>query len=327
MSRPAAPLVPTPSVAGHRGASGQRPEHTLEAFALALAMGVDDLELDLVATRDGHLVVRHDTELSLTTDVAARPDLAHRRTTQVVDGAVVDGWFVDSLTLAELRTLRARERLPRSRPVSAVHDGRAGVATLDDVIRLVDDWCASTGRRAGLLLELKHVAHLRAGGLPIEELVLDALRRHGLDHDRARVQVMAFEPEPLRRLARTARVPLLQLVRAPDQVTARALGQVAAYADGIGCAKHLLLGDRGGRVVRDAHRRWLTVHAWTLAAENRFLAPAFRVGSDPDLLGDLAGEARFLLELGVDGLISDHPDEVVVARDRWLARGFAHAVH
>ena len=317
--------MPTPSVAGHRGASGQRPEHTLEAFALALAMGVDDLELDLVATRDGHLVVRHDTELSRTTDVAARPDLADRRTTQVVDGALLDGWFVESLTLAELRPLRARERLPRARPVSALHDGRAGVATLDDVLTLVDEWWASTGHRAGLLLELKHVGHLRSAGLPLEELVLDALRRHGLDHDRSRVQVMAFEPEPLRRLAGTARVPLLQLVHRPEQVTPRALAQVATYADGIGCAKHLLLGDRGGRVVRDAHRRWLTVHAWTLAAENRFVAPAFRIGSDPDLPGDLAAEARCLLDLGVDGLISDHPDEVVAARDRWLALGTAQA--
>jgi len=315
---PVSSLVPTPSVAGHRGASGHRPEHTLDAFALALAMGVDDLELDLVATRDGHLVVRHDTELSRTTDVAARPELAHRRTTRVVDGALLEGWFVDSLTLAELRTVRARERLPRSRPVSAARDGRTGVATLDDVLTLVDDWCASTGQRAGLLLELKHVAHLRAAGLPVDDLVLDALRRHGLDHDRSRVQVMAFEPEPLRRLAGTARVPLLQLVHRPEQVTARALGRVAAYADGIGCAKHLLLGDRGDRVVRDAHRRWLTVHAWTLAAENRFLAPAHRIGSDPDLPGDLAAEARFLLRLGVDGLISDHPDEVVAARDRFV---------
>ena len=199
------------------------------------------------------------------------------------------------------------------------------MATLDDVLTLVDDWCASTGHRAGLLLELKHVAHLRAAGLPLDDLVLEALRRHGLDHDRSRVQVMAFEPEPLRRLARTARVPLLQLVHHPDQVTPRALGQVAAYADGVGCAKGLLLGVRGARVVRDAHRRWLTVHAWTLAAENRFLAPAFRIGSDPDLPGDLAAEARALLDLGVDGLISDHPDEAVTARDRWLAVGTAHS--
>lgn len=312
-------LSVTPAVAAHRGASGCRPEHTLEAFGLALAMGVDDLELDLVPTRDGHLVVRHDADLARTTDVADRPDLAHLRSTRELDGVLVEGWFVDDLTLAQVRTLRAHERMPRTRPGSALRDGRVGVATLDEVLGLVERWRAGTGRGAGLLLELKHVEHFRRAGRGLDDLVLDWLRRHRLDHDRSRVAVMAFEPEPLRRLAGRAGVPLLQLVHRAEQVTPEALAEVAAYADGIGAGKHLLLGGGGDRVVRDAHRRWLTVHAWTLAAENRFLAPAFRAGSDPDLSGDLAGEAGHLLGLGVDGLISDHPDEVLAARDRWVA--------
>lgn len=326
IARPSS-LVVTPSVAGHRGASGYRPEHTLEAFRLALASGVDDLELDLVPTRDGHLVVRHDLELSLTTDVADRPDLAHLRRVREVDGARVAGWFVEDLTLAEVRTLRARERMILLRPGSAAYDGRFPVATLADVVALVSDWRAATGRDAGLLLELKHVGHLRRAGLAPEELVLDALRRHGLDHARSRVSVMALEEEPLRRLADVTRVPLVRLLDRPEQVTREALAAVADYADGIGAAKHLLLGGRGDQVVRDAHRHWLTVRAWTLAAENRFLAPAFRTPAGAHRAGDLAGEAGHLLALGVDGLITDHPDRVLAARDRWVAQASGISTH
>jgi glycerophosphoryl diester phosphodiesterase len=315
-----ASLVLTPAVAGHRGASGYRPEHTLEAFRLALASGDDDLELDLVPTRDGHLVVRHDAELSVTTDVADRPELAHLRRVQEVDGARVAGWFVEDLTLAQVRSLRARERMVLLRPGSAAYDGRFPVATLEDVLALVSDWRAATGRDAGLLLELKHVAHFRRAGLALDELVLDALCRHGLDHGRARVTVMAFEEEPLRWLADRARVPLVRLVDRPEQATPAALATVAEYADGIGAGKHLLLDGSGERVVRDAHRHWLTVRAWTLAAENRFLAPAFRTPAGVHRAGDLAGEAGHLLALGVDGLITDHPDLVLAARDRWVGQ-------
>ncbi len=320
-------LVVTPAVAAHRGASGYRPEHTLEAFRLALASGVDDLELDLVPTRDGHLVVRHDAELSVTTDVADRPELAHLRRVQEVDGTRVAGWFVEDLTLAQVRSLRARERMILLRPGSAAYDGRFPVATLEDVLALVSDWRAATGRDSGLLLELKHVAHFRRAGLVLDELVLDALRRHGLDHGRSGVTVMAFEEAPLRWLAARVRVPLVRLVDRAEQVTREALATVAEYADGIGAGKHLLL-DRGGeQVVRDAHRHWLTVRAWTLAAENRFLAPAFRTPAGVHRAGDLAGEARHLLATGVDGLITDHPDLVLAARGRWAGQASGISTH
>ncbi|WP_246354874.1 glycerophosphodiester phosphodiesterase family protein [Nocardioides ungokensis] len=314
------PLVVTPAVAAHRGASGYRPEHTLEAFRVGMAQGADDVELDLVATRDGVLVVRHDLELSRTTDVATRPELASRHTTKVVDGEPVTGWFVQDLDLAELRTLTARERMPRARAGSAAHDGRHRVATFEEVVRLVRAESAVHGRSVGVLAELKHAAHHQAAGLPLDALVHDTLRRLGLDHDRSRVSVMAFEDEVLRRLAGQVRVPLVQLVDRREQVTRARLAGIAAYADGIGARKDLLLREGlGRRLVRRAHREWLTVHAWTLRAENRFLGRAFRSGEGGRRHGDLAAETRHLLDLGVDGLITDHPDRVAGARDTWVA--------
>lgn len=324
VTRPSS-LVVTPAVAAHRGASGYRPEHTLEAFRLAVAMGADDVELDLVATRDGVLVVRHDVELSHTTDVATRRDLAGRRTTKLVGGRPITGWFVEDLDLEELRTLRTRERMPRARRESAEHDGRHRVATFEEVVRLVREEGRLRGRTVGVLAEIKYGAYFQAAGLPLDELLQDSMRRLGMDHERSRLSAMAFERDVLRRLARTVRVPLIQLVNRRDQVTRTQLAVTATYADGIGARKDLLLRrGLGARVVRAAHREWLTVHAWTLRAENRFLAKEYRLGERRRHRGDLAGEARRLLDLGVDGLITDHPDEVVGARDSW-ARSAGHS--
>lgn len=323
------PLVATPAVVAHRGASGYRPEHTLAAYRLALDLGADAIELDLVMTRDGVPVARHDVELSSTTDVAARPDLADRRTTRWVDGRLLTGWFVEDLLLEEVRSLTARERFPRARPQSAAHErGGHRVATFDEVLGLVREESRRRGRDVGVLVELKHAAYFEAAGLALEEPLLAALERHGLDHPGSGVSVMSFETTVLYRLARSTRVPLVQLLDRghlrpadlaaagdprtyADLVTPSGLAGIERYADGVGPHKALAL---GSTLVRDAHRRWLTVHAWTLRAENRFLAPAFRTGADPDAPGDLAGEARLLLDLGVDGLITDHPDTVVAAR-------------
>lgn len=310
--------VVTPAVVAHRGASGYLPEHTLEAFRLAVAMGADDLELDLVATRDGVLVVRHDVELSRTTDVASRRDLADRCKTRLLHGRPVRGWFVDDLDLAELKTLTTRERLPRARPGSASHDGRHRVATFEEVLRLVRDESARRGRSVGVLAELKHAAYFRGAGLPLDDLVLDALGGLGPDLGGFRVTVMAFESEVLRSLTGRVRVPLVQLADRAVQVTPTRLAAVRAYADGVGVRKQVLLRrGLGGPLVRAAHREWLTVHAWTLRAENRFLDRRFRRGDRRRGRGDLTGEARHLLDLGLDGLITDHPDEVVGARDSW----------
>lgn len=322
-------LVVTPAVVGHRGASGRRPEHTLEAYRLAIAMGADDIELDLVVTRDGVLVARHESEISGTTDVASHLEFADRRATKRVDGEELTGWFVEDFTLAELKTLAARERLPGLRPDSAAFDGRFGIPTFNEVLAMVQAETIRHGRAVGVMAELKHAAHFDAIGLPLDVPLLADLRRHGLDHARSRVTVMSFEPTILRRLAGRTNLPLIQLLekshRRPadlaargdrttyaDLVTAEGLATIDGYADGIGAHKDLVLPrDEDGALgtpsslVRDAHRLWLTVHVWTLRAEREFLPTGL----------DLVAEARAFLDAGVDGLITDHPDVVLRVRD------------
>ena len=320
----ASSLVLTPAVVAHRGASGHRPEHTLEAYRTAIRMGVDDIELDLVSTRDGVLVARHDLELSTTTDVAERPGLAHRRRTVTVDGVAQRGWFVQDLTLAELKTLAARERMPGTRPASAAYDGAEGVPTLTEVLAMVGAESVRRGRAVGVMLELKHATHHDAAGLPLDLPLLRDLARHGLDHPWARVTLMAFEAPILRRLAARTRLPVVQHLEAYDDVAPEALDRIDEYADGIGPHRSLVLPrDTGGAIgapsalVRDAHRRGLTVHAWTVRGENRFLPSNLRRGDAPDALGDMAAEVRALLAAGVDGVITDHPEAALaVLRER-----------
>ncbi|MDR7251636.1 glycerophosphoryl diester phosphodiesterase [Nocardioides sp. BE266] len=330
-------LVLTPAVVAHRGASGHRPEHTLEAYRTAIRMGVDDIELDLVATRDGVLVARHDLELSTTTDVASRADLAHLRRTRSVDGVAQCGWFVQDLTLPELKTLATRERMPGTRPDNTAYDGAEGIPTLTEVLAMVGAESVRRGRPVGVLLELKHATHHEAAGLPLEAPLLRDLARHGLDHPWARVVLMSFETTVLRRLAARTRLPIVQLletaqrhpadlVAAGDQrsygdlMTPDGLAWIDEYADGIGPHKSLVLPrDAGGAIdtpstlVRDAHRRGLTVHVWTVRGENRYLPSNLRHGDAPDALGDMAAEVRALLAAGVDGVITDHPEEALAA--------------
>lgn len=309
-TRPRTPsLVVTPAVVAHRGASGHRPEHTLEAYRTAIAMGADAIEIDLVPTADGVLVARHEGELSATTDVARHPGLADRRTTRVVDGRTCTGWFTEDLTLAELRTLRTRERFPDQRVANTAYDGREPVATFDEVLATVGAESARLGRSVGILVELKSVAHYDRLGLSPDEPLLADLRRHGLDHPRSTVTLMSFEPTVLRRLAPRTRLPLVQLLDvtgAPadlvaagdprtyrDLATPAGLAWVEQYADGVGAHRDLVL-PGPSTLVRDAHRHWLTVHVWTLRADR--------------CAGDPVADARAFLDAGVDGLITDHPD-------------------
>ena len=322
--RPQPSLVVTPAVVAHRGASGLRPEHTIEAYRLGVAQGADDIELDLVSTKDHVLVARHENEISGTTDVAAHPQFADRRTTKVVDGEELTGWFVEDFTIAELKTLAARERLPKVRPGNTEYDGKFGIPTFNEVLAMVAAESVRHGRAIGVMAELKHASYFDSIGLPLDGPLLADLRRHGLDHARSRVTVMAFETTILRRLYGQTKVPVVQLLEEAhkrpvdrpdltygDLTTRDGLAFVDDYADGIGAHKGLVLPtDEDGAIgtpsslVRDAHRRWLTVHVWTLRAEEPFLPTGL----------DLLAEARAFLAAGVDGLITDNPDVVLAAR-------------
>ena len=307
--------APLPIVIGHRGASGHLPEHTLAAYELAVTMGADYVEPDLVSTKDGVLVARHENEIGGTTDVATRfPD---RRRTQVIDGDTVTGWFTEDFTLAELRTLRARERLASR---SHAHDGAYPVPTFDEVLALAARLGRARGRPVGVYPETKHPSHFRRIGLPLEEPLLAALRRAGLDRRDAAVFIQSFERGNLVALRPRTRVRLVQLV-APvggppgdsvtyaSMLTPAGLRAVARYADGIGAEKRLVVPvdtlAPPTTLVRDAHAAGLLVHAWTLRSDAPFLAARWR--------GDPRAEVRALRDAGVDGVFSDFPDDAVAA--------------
>jgi len=334
LSAPAA-AAPRPIVIAHRGASGSRPEHTIEAYRLAIEQGADFIEPDLVMTRDRVLVARHENEISETTDVGQRPEFAARRTTRRIDGRNVTGWFTEDFTLAELRTLRARERLPQLRPANARFGGRFPVPTFDEVIALAKAEGRKRGCVVGLYPELKHPAHFRSIGLPMEGALVEALTRHGYRRQSDPVFIQSFEIGPLERLNALTKLRLVQLIAeegAPadrravsyaSMVTAEGLARIARYADGIGPAKALIL-PRGadGRtgaptgLVAAAHRAGLVVHPWTFRSENHFLPAEHRRGADPRSHGDHAAEYRRFIALGVDGLFSDFPAHARAAVDR-----------
>ncbi len=314
-------------VIAHRGASVRRPEHTLAAYRLAVAEGADVIEPDVVATRDGALVVRHENEISGTTDVASRPEFASRRTTKAIEGRPVTGWFTEDLTLAEVKALRAVERLPGLRPESAAYDGQFEVPTLAEVVALAADLGAARGRPVGVYPETKHPSHFRRIGLPLEVPLVEALRQRGLTERDDPAWVQSFEVGSLELLRGLTRLRLVQLV-APDagpadrpwltprsMTTAHGLATVATYADALGPAKRLVLDDglAPTPLVADAHRAGLAVHVWTVRPENAFLPPALQSGDDRAAWGDVAAEVRALAAAGVDGLFTDAPAETVAA--------------
>lgn len=308
-------VEPRPLVIAHRGASCHRPEHTLAAYALAIEMGADFIEPDLVSTRDGILVVRHENEISTTTDVATR--YQDRRTTKVVDGDSVTGWFTEDFTWDELRTVRAKERLP-FRPHT--YDGQFAVITFDEVLALADSAGRRRGRPVGVYPETKHPSYFRSIGLPLEPGLLGALRAHGLDRRDAPVIVQSFEAANLRALRGQTPVRLVQLVSDSTQVTPAALREIATYAHAVGANARLIVpaaaGARASSVVRDAHAAGLLVHVWTLRPEAQFLAARYQ--------GDPLAEVRELAGLGVDGMFGDCPDLLLQGLGRVVERPQSH---
>lgn len=308
-----------PWIIGHRGASGLRPEHTLEAYALAIDQGADFIEPDLVPTKDGVLIARHENEISGTTDVAARPEFAERHNVAAIDGRQVHGWFTEDFTLAELKTLRARERMPYMRPASAAFDGQFELVTLEEIVAFVADRSAALGRAVGIVAELKHASYFHEIGLPFEDTLLPLIERHGFGRDEP-FFVEAFDTAILQRLRRKTDVRLVQLE--DREVAPPRLSAMASYADAIAPEKRLIVPRDAEerslaptRLVEDAHAAGMLVFAWTFRSENLFLPAELRQGEDALAHGDAAAEYRQFFELGVDAVFSDFPEDAVRARE------------
>lgn len=305
--------MPNILVIAHRGASGERPEHTIESYRLAIEEGADYIEPDLVMTRDGVLIARHENEIGGTTDVAQHPEFATRRRTQIIDGETMTGWFTEDFTIAEIKTLRARERLPALRPQNCAFDGQFTVPTFDEIMQLATDANRRRGgaRKIGVYPETKHPAHFAGIGLPLELAVLNALQRHDYVADGSPVFIQSFDPRNLRQLRGMTRLPLVQLL----EHELGDLGEIANYADGIGIAKPLASAEG----VRAAHAVNLKVHVWTFRAENKFLPDDLKVGDSPAAHGDLDAEIQRFLSRGIDGLYVDFPAVGVRVRDAYIS--------
>ena len=326
-----------PFVIGHRGAPGYRPEHTRASFDLAFALGADAVEPDLVCTRDGVLVIRHENEISATTDVAKHPEFSDRRTTKVVDGVSLTGWFTEDFTWHELSTLRAIERLPQVRPNNATFDGTQPMLRLSDLLNLIDDASERLRRPLRMVGEIKHATYFASIGMPLDELVADQLKPWG---SRDRLTVECFEQTVLGQVRDRGvdadYVYLIESAGAPadlvardgsnatsyaDQVTDAGLARLARGVDGISVDKTMLLApDAEGAVgttelVARAHEHGLSVFTWTLRPENCFLDSGYRVGAAEADWGDWRREFELILSTGVDGVFADHPDLAVAARD------------
>lgn len=317
-------------VIAHRGASGERPEHTLAAYERAIEQGADYIEPDLVPTKDGVLVARHENELSDTTDVAAREEFADRRRSKTVDGQLVAGWFAEDFTLAELRTLRARERIPAIRPQNARYDGLWQIPTLEEIVRLVRAKEAETGRRIGLYPELKHPGFLlQSERIDTVDLLLAELKRLGITAADP-VFIQSFEIAPLKRLRQRSDFRLVQLVASSGgpadepgmsyagMVTPSGLAEIASYADGIGADLRLVLKPDGtaSALVTDAHGAGLKVHVWTVRKENVFLPPQLRRGEGSAARGNVTGLLFLLRDAAVDGVFTDDPAEAAILKLR-----------
>ncbi|MGF1239250.1 glycerophosphodiester phosphodiesterase [Streptomyces sp. 2-6] len=335
--------LPTPTIIGHRGASGYRPEHTFGSYELALDLGAHVVEAgDLVPTRDGHLVCRHEPEIGGTTDVADHPEFAGRKTTKTLDGVPTTGWFTEDFTLAELKRLRAIERIPANRPHNTVFDGRWEIPTFEEVLKWQDEQTRKRGRQVWIYPETKHPTYFRALGLGLEERVAELLRKYGKDRKDSPVILQSFEPTSIQRLNRLVANPLVVLLSdagsrpydfvatgdprtVADLVTPKGLKEIASYAQGIGPTLDLVVpkdadGNLGApsTLVRDAHAAGLLLHPYTVRPENPFLPPKLRKGAAKDAYGDVFSLYRTYFATGIDGVFTDTADLGLLAREDFL---------
>ncbi|MEU8874407.1 glycerophosphodiester phosphodiesterase [Streptomyces javensis] len=329
--------LPVPTVIGHRGASGYRPEHTFGSYQLALDMGADIIEQDLVPTKDGHLVCRHENDITATTDVSAHPEFADRKTTKTVDGTKLTGWFTEDFTLAELKTLRAKERIPGNRQRNTLYDGRWEVPTFEEVLQWAEREGRARGRRIWLYVETKHPTYFRKLGLGLEERVARLLRRYGRHREDSALFLQSFEPSSIQRLRKLVDTPAVVLLSTIDSrpwdfveandprtvadlVKPEGLKWIASYAQGIGPDLSVIIprtpdGKLGTptSVVKDAHAAGLILHPYTMRNENTFLPADFRRGSDPNAYGDAFGAFKAYFATGIDGIFSDNADTALLA--------------
>jgi glycerophosphoryl diester phosphodiesterase len=328
-----------PLVIGHRGAPGHRPEHTLASYEMAARMGADFIEPDLVSTRDHVLVARHEPEISATTDVASRPEFAGRCTTKLLDGVPATGWFTEDFTLAELKTLRAVERLPHVRRRNTLYNGLFEVPTFAEVLALRERLSRELGRRIGVYPETKYPTYFRSAGLPLEEPLIRHLRSAGLDRRDAPVFVQSFEAGNLLAMRHRLglRAPTVFLTHAAGHpfgdptgyagyLTPEGLRWLSGYVDGIGPDKNQIIPCRADgslgqptTLVSDAQAAGLAVHPYTFRAENAFLPTGLRGGADPTAYGRAVDEQVLFLATGIDGLFTDQAYVGVLARARFLA--------
>ncbi|GAA1260605.1 glycerophosphodiester phosphodiesterase [Streptomyces javensis] len=329
--------LPVPTVIGHRGASGYRPEHTFGSYQLALDMGADIIEQDLVPTKDGHLVCRHENDITATTDVSAHPEFADRKTTKTVDGTKLTGWFTEDFTLAELKTLRAKERIPGNRQRNTLYDGRWEVPTFEEVLQWAEREGRKRGRKVWLYVETKHPTYFRKLGLGLEERVAKLLRRYGRHRKDSALFLQSFEPSSIQRLRKLVDTPSVVLLSTmtsrpwdfveandprtvADLVKPEGLKWIASYAQGIGPDLSVIIprtpdGKLGTptSVVKDAHAAGLILHPYTMRNENTFLPADFRRGSDPNAYGDAFGAFKAYFATGIDGIFSDNADTALLA--------------
>ncbi|MBD2665094.1 glycerophosphoryl diester phosphodiesterase [Richelia sinica FACHB-800] len=315
-----------PIIIAHRGASGYRPEHTLAAYELAIDMGADYIEPDLVSTQDGVLIARHENEISETTDIADYPEFAYLKTTKIIDRQVKTGWFTEDLTLAQLKTLTAKERIPNLRPQNTVYNGKFTIPTLQEIIDLAQRKSQEINRLIGIYPETKHPSYFQSINLPLEDNLLNTLHSNGYQGRHAPVFIQSFEVSNLKALSGKTDLPLVQLINDHDQpydfvingdtrtyrdlISKSGLAKIAEYAQAIGVNKNLIITrDSQGyllsptSLISDAHAANLLIHGWTFRNENEFLPL--------DLQGNPQGEYELFFNLGIDGVFSDYPDTAI----------------
>ncbi|WP_286260375.1 glycerophosphodiester phosphodiesterase [Streptomyces graminofaciens] len=336
--------LPVPTIIGHRGASGYRPEHTLGSYQLALDLGAHVIEQDLVPTKDGHLVCRHENEIGGTTDVSAHAEFADRKVTKVVDGVSITGWFTEDFTLAELKTLRAKERIPGTRQRNTLYDGRWEIPTFEEVLRWADKEGRKRGKQVWLHIETKHPTYFRKLGLGLEEPLAKLLRKYGRHKKNSPVFLQSFEPSSIQRLDRLVDSPGVVLLSGAatrpydfveagdprtvaDLIKPEGLAWIASFAQGIGPTLDLIIPrDASGNLttpttlVADAHAEDLILHPYTMRNENSFLPANFRKGTDANAYGDAFGAFKVYFETGIDGIFTDNADTGLLAHADFVNR-------